>query len=543
MFMQKIIHRLLWLKDLSIYSAFSKHNRLLFSGSRNHNESQPIMLMELNAMHSSHIGYAYLADVMAKLDSAQIKAFEQHTRKSFWRRLIFCFESALGWPPFGVYKSFGVNEFISASPSLNQRKRARNLFLSLLPRLKTKCDVEDVHVNGVWIGDLIYDSYLMAFKKPTIDLSTREFKKFLLESLELFVFWEDYFRHNKVCGINVSHCVYNLAIPLRLAVHNGIPAFQTNVTHVYRLSKDNLFAYNDFFYFREKFSELPNEVRDAGIALAERRIKRRFSGEVGVDMSYSTKSAYIDPKHSRLLRISNKKKILIAAHCFFDSPHSYGKNIFPDFYEWLDFLGKLTECTDYDWYIKTHSDYLPGTKAVIDSFVARYPKFNLLPSDASHHQIIAEGIDLALTTYGTIAFEYAAMGIPVINASQNNPHIAYNFNLHAKDPEHYSSMLLDIDNLDLSIDKRQVYEYYFMRYIYNTENIFFDDYEQAIIEIGGYYSQLTPLIYKQWLSEWSSRKHSEISKGLQDFVASGRFRMDYNFYGDKFSAIALRSEQ
>ena len=69
------------------------------------------------------------------------------------------------------------------------------------------------------------------------------------ESLELYTFWDDYFTNNKVCGINVSHCVHNLAIPLRLAVHRDIPAFQVNVTHVYRLSRENLFAYNDFFPF------------------------------------------------------------------------------------------------------------------------------------------------------------------------------------------------------------------------------------------------------------------------------------------------------
>jgi FkbM family methyltransferase len=64
-----------------------------------------------------------------------------------------------------------------------------------------------------------------------------------------------------------------------------------------------------------------------------------------------------------------------------------------------------------------------------------------------------------------------------------------------------------------------------------------------INKIGGYYAQLTSRVYQQWLSEWSPRKHSEISKGLQDFVVSGRFRMDHNFYEDKFSAIALRAEQ
>ena len=32
-------------------------------------------------------------------------------------------------------------------------------------------------------------------------------------------------------------------------------------------------------------------------------------------------------------------------------------SIFPDFYQWLLFLGKVSKKTDYDWYIKTHIPY------------------------------------------------------------------------------------------------------------------------------------------------------------------------------------------
>jgi hypothetical protein len=145
------------------------------------------------------------------------------------------------------------------------------------------------------------------------------------------------------------------------------------------MSKNNYFAYNDFFYFRERFAALPERVRTPGIEEAKRRIERRFAGEVGVDMSYSTQSAYGASRHVRLLRESDRQKILIATHCFFDSSHSYGKNLFPDFYEWLNFLGEISEQTDYDWYIKTHPDYLQGTKEIIDDFVERFQNWHFCP--------------------------------------------------------------------------------------------------------------------------------------------------------------------
>ena len=439
------------------------HNLKVFARS-NQSSGGPIVLMELNEMCSSHIAYAYLGYALAKKHSGQIKAHAHGVFSSRRQRFNFRLKSVLGRGEFGVYKSFGVNEFIEVQTDKTQRTRAFELSIDVINRLHSNRELEDLHINGVWIGDLVYDTFLRENSLPTIDLSSLKFRQFLQKSIELFVFWEDYFTNNDVRAINVSHCVYNIAIPLRLAVKMNIEAYQANLTHIYHLNEDKLFAYSsDFFEFREKFASLPQKVQEEGVSLAELRIRRRFAGEVGVDMSYSTKSAFTTPRLDRLLRPSERKKILIATHCFFDSPHSFGKNLFPDFYEWMEFLGEISARTDYDWYIKTHPDYLPGTKDIIDCLVARFPKFTLLPSESSHKQIVAEGIDVALTCYGTIGFEYAALGVMVINASLNNQHIAYGFNLHARDVNHYRELLLNLQDLELSIDRNEVYEYYFMR--------------------------------------------------------------------------------
>jgi hypothetical protein len=537
--LKKIFFKFLELRNHPALYAFSDHNRRVFKCSGERASTGPIILFELNAMHSAHIAYSYLAEELAREHGAQIKAYAQRAHSNFWQRIAFRLRAAMGWAQFGAYQSFGVNEFIEIRLDTEQQRRAQELHADVFERIRSTRDIEDLHVNGIWIGDLIYDSYLMTYRVPTIDLASPMFREFILESIELFVFWDDYLRSNDVRGINVSHCVYNLAMPLRLALHRNIAVFQANVTNVYRMNRKDLFAYSDFVYFPSRFAALPKVVQEAARKTAESRIQRRFAGEVGVDMDYSTKSAYGSARHQRLLRKSLRKKILIATHCFFDSPHSYGKNIFPDFYEWLDFLGRMTELTDYDWYIKTHPDFLPGTKEIIDNFVERYPKFTLLPSDASHMQLISEGIDLALTSYGTIAFEYAALGVPVINASMNNPHIAYDFNIHARDVEHYRELLENLDGLHFSPNRQSIYEYYFMRFIYNTENLFFENYEKSIAEIGGYDSQFTCAVYEKWLSEWSPRRHEEITKALHDFVLSGEFRMDYTFYDRDFSASLL----
>lgn len=505
---------------------YIQHNLRVFGARQPPRKRQPLVLTEFNGVHSAHIAYSYLANVLAKEHGAAIKAYAPKPSRTFLGRARFHLEKFANRNSFGVYRSFGTADVFSIRITPRQRAKATLLFRGILPALKTKWDLESLEIEGVWVGDLFYDTYLMDYKRATIDRDSSEFLHALLNYIALFVFWQEYFDSNDVRAVNVSHCVYNLAIPLRIAVARGVPAYQANATHMYRLDAQRLFAYNEFFEYRERFSALPAEVQKCGLDEARRRIELRLSGAVGVDMAYSKKSAYGAACEERLLRPSPRKKILIATHCFFDSPHSYGNNIFPDFYEWLDFLGQTSEETDYDWYIKTHPDYLPGTMEIIKSFVARYPKMTLLPAEASHHQIIAEGIDVALTVYGTIAFEYAALGIPVINASQNNPHVAYDFNLHPKSVAEYRRMLHELEALDLRIDRNQVHEYYYMRHIHHTGDLFFNSYDSMVGRLGGYDHQFSPEVYTQWLQEWTSAKHEALLHELTTFVRSGEFRME-----------------
>jgi hypothetical protein len=525
---KKIKNRLHLLKTDSATARFIQHNRKVFHAEKFCSSANtPEVLFELNAMQPAQISFAYLANVLAEKHGACIKTYDPSPSLLFKEVFFWKLERLFSANKFGVFRSFGAKQFFR--PRFNQSitKRAKILCDDIIPGLKTKSDIENIIIDNVWLGDLIYDTYLMGHKKPTINIGDAGFNNFLFEIICLYVYWDDYFKQHDVRALNVTHCVYINAIPLRVAVAKGIPAYQTNHMYLYSLSRQSLFAYNDFFQFREIFQTLPAEEREEGLIKAKERVNLRFAGKVGVDMSYSTKSAYGRFKETRLIRESPRTKVFIASHCFFDSPHSYGKNLFPDFYEWMDFLGKISEETDYDWYIKTHPDYLDGTMAVINSFLSRYPKFTLLPSDSSHHQIIAEGANVALTCYGTIGFEYAALGVPVINASVNNPHIAYNFNLHPKTVAAYREALLHMDRLNFNINKNEVYEYYFMKHIYNTNNWLFNDYQKMENDFGGYLGQFTSQIYDYWAKEWTPAKHERVLTLLRNFVDSGDFRLNH----------------
>jgi hypothetical protein len=499
------------------------HNKSIFLKNKKIDGTSNMILVEVNNMASSHISYSYLTNILSKKYSANIVGYHPGIIDSLRANISGFIRKFINTYPYDIYRSFGVDMFLSYKINKYQKNRANKIFNSSVLDLKTKKDVEDFSIDNVWIGDLIYDSYLREFNKPTIDISSNEFLEHLLNSIKLYIYWSDFIAENNVCALIISHNVYLNAIPMRISARKNIPVYQINIQQLYYLTTENLFSYADFFNYPKTFSSLSKVDQIYGIKESKRRIERRFSGEVGVDMEYSTKSAYGKAGSSRVLNVSNKKKILIATHCFFDSPHSFCNNIFTDFYEWLDYLGSVSIETDYEWYIKVHPDYLDGTMEVVQEFVNKYTKFVLLPSDVSHHQLIDEGVDVALTVYGTIGFEYAALGIPVINGSICNPHVAYNFNLHPRNMEEYSSLIYNIHNIDIKINKNEIYEYYFMKNIHNSDNLFFDNYNSTIEKMGGYSSQFTPEIYINWISEWNKERHDKINNRLKLFINSGDY--------------------
>lgn len=496
-----------------------KHNKKYFT---NFNKiKNGIILIEFNHILSAHITYPYLIKVLNDKNNSEVISYSPNKiSKLHFFLNIFLLPFNLG--VYSIYKSFGSSKLIS--PNLTNKYFGQ--ITNIRNKIKNKNDLIDLKIDGIWVGDLIYDSYLMKYNLPTIDFQKKSFDDYFKYSIKIYYFWRDYFNKNKINAICVSHCCYLNALPLRIAISKNIKSYMIHLQKCYKLDKNNLFADKDFLYYKEVFSQFTNNDKIKFKKLAFDRIKLRFDGKIGVDMPYSNKSAYSDKYNKkRIIKKSSKIKILIAAHCFSDSPHGHGKQLFADFYDWIDFLGKLSDNTDYDWYIKSHPDFKISTKKILIEFVKKYKKFNLIPSDSSHHQIIKEGINFALTCVGTIGFEYPMLGIPVINASQNNPHISYNFNLHPKNITEYEKLLRNLNQINFKIDKSEIAEFYYMNNIYNTNKLFFKDYEKMENKLGGYKKQFNPIVFDYWINEFRINHHYRILKTLNQFVSSNDYRL------------------
>lgn len=494
--------------DKDIYK-FINHNKKVWQDWKV-KKSNKVILIGFYGVAETNIARSYFVNVLAKKHKAVIKSFGPP-------------EKIPNLVLHKVYQSFNTSSHIVTVLNKEQKQRQKALFKKIMPKIKTKKNLFDLKVLSIWIGVDIYETYLRKCNKPTVFLDDPSLLEMVKEGVGLVIFWQDYFAKNKVVAVVVSHdCYLRFNVVSKIAYQKKIPVYLPNPVYMSLVSRPYmLHAY--LKNYREMFAQLPPKEQKKGINWAKKQLKRRLSGEVGVDMPYAVKSAFQLSKNKRsILKKSKNIKVLICSHCFYDNPHAYGGMLFLDFYEWLCYLGRISEQTNYDWYLKVHPDPLPGTIENIKAILAHYPKITIIPYQTSHHQLAKEGIDFVLTAYGTVGHEYPVLGVQVINAGYN-PHIAYDFNWHPKDLKEYEHLLLNLDKPNKKkINLKDLYEFYYMHhnYVYDDDFVF-KSYRRLLLGLTKE-QRVGSTVYGYFLDQLTQEKHKKIIKIMCKFIDSGK---------------------
>ena len=103
----------------------------------------------------------------------------------------------------------------------------------------------------------------------------------------------------------------------------------------------------------------------------------------------------------------------------------------------------MSHKTDYNWFIKPHKDYLPGTIEIISNLMKKFSNIKLVSPDSSFHQLKLN-LDHVLTVYGSVAHELPLLGVNVINASKIHPHMSFKFSKTPADLQDYKLSLIHI---------------------------------------------------------------------------------------------------
>jgi hypothetical protein len=475
-----------YLLDKIRVNRFKKFNRKTFTEKRNNSKKK--FLVEFNGFPSSHFYFALISNFFKKKNSCSIHAFDNHflgasnLNESLTSKIKWFIGAKLNINFFGIYKSFGVQDFIK--PKFDDVEiESIKKFKHIYSKINSKEDILRISINDILIGDLLYDGYIKSTKEFTINYKSENFKIYLQGFIKLFLFWENYFQKNDVVGVICAHGYYVDGLILRIAIHKNIKSLVMESGQLFNLSKKRYLPHLEWKDYKVIFDKLSptkkNLLKEKTIESLENRFNKSLTTNK-IDEIVSTRSAYSNNYNANkhVLNKNEKIKVLIATHNIQDVYNAYGENFFCDFYEWLHFLGKISNSTNYEWYIKNHPYYsdikyswaLDYTYLFSDQILNKYKNIKKIPENTSHHQIINEGIDFVLTVYGTISWEYAYHGVPVLTATKNHRTANYNFNINSNNLDEYKKKLLNLDKIKYQRDQNEIIEFYSMRYIFNSHD-------------------------------------------------------------------------
>ena len=156
------------------FSKFIKHNNKFFNF-KNYNSKNKI-LIEFNNWSSLHIAGSYLLKSLQEKYSADIYAYSAQplvSRPIFMslrEKLKWIIGKSLSLKFFGVYKSLGVKDFLYPCHDEKLNLKSKKVYLNIINKINNNRDVENIKIDGIEIGDLIYDSYLKYYSKATINI-------------------------------------------------------------------------------------------------------------------------------------------------------------------------------------------------------------------------------------------------------------------------------------------------------------------------------------------------------------------------------------
>lgn len=384
-----------------------------------------------------------------------------------------------GSAPAVALRQLGIRNLVVPGLTTSQRRESRKIFREMSSQFLNLNDFEGQRIDGVLVGDLFYDSALKDLRARTVPFRSCRFKRSLLRSIALYIFWRDWLGTHQVAGVAGRHATYRMGLVLRQASHRGAVAMQIGRDHFSKILPSNPWHGPDYGSFRTIFSSLPVEKQREALKIAEKSLEERLQGQRSEATHYLRESAYGPGVADSIFGKTGRPRTIVFTHAFFDAPHAGGSRIFSDYWQWLTHIGRLSESSDYEWFIKPHPNGKREDKKFLADLVKQYDSLNLMPRETSNAQILIEGCDLAFTLYGSVAVEFAWRGVPVINGGAS-PNRAYNFAYHPRDVEHFDRLVQKLPELKVEANRKDILEFEFMHNYFYGRSILFKGVEDEL---------------------------------------------------------------
>jgi hypothetical protein len=456
-----------WLLDKKELAAIQNLERI----KRTHDKHSPVVLIQTPASHY------FLSLFMEVIKNHSLKGsfnFEglqpnlytlKQKRDLLWPlRLIYSWTNNVlvnrKWTK--LYHAAGVNS-VSKVDHVGFLTRLRFYLraFKIWRTLKSKDDLINLSIDGIYCGDLIYDTYLRYRVRPTVNVQSISVLYFIHSALCVLAFSEKMARNKaRIVSFFSSYSTYiQHGIPVRVFLKHGIPVYTSgNFQQLFKkLSTTDVFHTKTHKEYAQDFKTLDQQKEK--IELGLNMLEKKFNGTIDSATVYMKQSAY---GGSPVTDVKLDFDGVVFLHDFYDSPHIYSWMLFPDFYEWVECTFAIIEKYNLNVGVKPHPNQVVESSQAIDELKRKYPSLKWIDPKTTNSQILNSGIKFGVSVYGTILHELSYHGITPICAG-DNPHASFNFIQTPKSIKEYEEMIVNAKNLNLPADYReQVAAFYYM---------------------------------------------------------------------------------
>jgi hypothetical protein len=183
----------------------------------------------------------------------------------------------------------------------------------------------------------------------------------------------------------------------------------------------------------------------------------RHLWDMYVGRNSRAKDSVLDERGSAIARDDRSLTVIICLHCFDDAQYWLGLDGFEDLYEWT--VVSIDECLGNRQIghilLKDHPNVdsagFSGNRRAVERLRERYqhePRITVLDRHTNIEALASLGLVYGITSFGRVAEELVAVGIPVIASSKGPWGKSYPFLRMWDSPDEYASILRSLTVAD-----------------------------------------------------------------------------------------------
>jgi len=370
-----------------------------------------------------------------------------------------------------IYSSIGFSKFYHYNFSyfFNKTKKIENkkiIFNKLEDLIKFKYE-------GIWLGDLIHDTFIKFTSNPTVNLKHPVLKKIIKKSITTLDF--------------IKKLDKDLKFKTLISPYSSYLSFGPIIRYSLKKDKEVYSCGSLFSYFKKiptnrplhsenslNFMRMFDKLNDkkSKIMISKKQMDRKFSGKKVMSNQYIAVNTYDKKFYKFDDNRLNHLDGVVFLHDYFDAAHDQDDLIFNNFYEWSEFTFDFITKENLNIGIKTHPNSILESKKTENYFKKKYPNLIWLDHKISNLNIFKKkNIKFGVSVNGSVLYELPYFNKVGISCG-TNPTSAFNFNLNAKSIDEYKHYLKNAHKKKFNIiNKEDVYRMYYVYCMMNKDDI------------------------------------------------------------------------